>query len=437
MNFTAKSSGRRARRIESTLRRGIGSALVALALGALTASDLGAQSILSAGTQHPYKLARTSGGNLLLTEAGTGANDGRISLLSRWGQRFNLLSGLPSGTVPEGDQLGPTAVADAHGTIYIVIGEGDVKGTGTTPQEGQVPNPNGLSSPIFSSVIRARFDPVPDGIRTGFTLSPADIDSLADGNEITLTNAGGEEVLLSLLVDFRDLRPDPRLRVRQANPFAAALVGTLTTADLTELGFEGTSIAGANFYARLHWNTPIGRRLEERSKLYVVDAGMNTVVEVAASTGRARVIARFPDVTNTLFPGLGGPVTDAVPTSMAVRDDGTFLVTILGGFPFAPGSSKVYSLDPATGDFAPLIEGLTSATNVVEVGGAIYVLEVSTNLLGGEPGQLLRFESPSATPTVVAGGLIGPTGLVYEPSRNELIVSETFTGLVKRIPLAP
>ena len=225
--------------------------------------------------------------------------------------------------------------------------------------------------------------------------------------------------------------------MRQADPFAGAIVGSLTADDLTEFGFEGTTIAGANAYARLFWNSAIGQRLESRSNVYVVDAGMNTITEVSASTGRPRVITRFPDIPNALFPGLGGPVTDPVPTSIFVRDDGTFLVTTLGGFPFAPGSSKVYSVDPATGAFTPLIEGLTSATNVIEVAGAMYVLEISTDLLSGAPGQLLRFDSPTATPTVVAGGLIGPTGLAYEPMRNELIVSETFTGLVKRIALTP
>ena len=163
---------------------------------------------------------------------------------------------------------------------------------------------------------------------------------------------------------------------------------------------------------------------------------MNTVTEVVASTGRWRVIARFPPVSNTLFPGLGGPVTDAVPTGIFVRADGTLLVTILGGFPFAAGSAKVYSVNPTTGAFTPLIEGLTSATEVIEVGGAIYVLEVSSDLKTRTPGRLLRFASPSSTPTVVAAGLIGPTGLAYEATRNELIVSETFTGLIKRIALA-
>jgi hypothetical protein len=301
----------------------------------------------------------------------------------------------------------------------------------------QTPNPNGLSSPIFSSIIRARFTPVPDGIRSGFELSADDIQSLADGKEITLHNDNEESVELLLLVDFRDIAPDPRLRVRNANPFAATMTGTLLGADLTEFGFGGQSIESVNFFARLNPNTPVGRRLEERSKIFVVDAGMNTVTEVSAATGYAKVITRFPAIPNTLFPGLGGPVTDPVPTSIVPRADGTFLVTTLGGFPFASGSSKVHTVNPTTGAFTPLIEGLTSATNVIEVGGAIYVLELSTNLLGGAPGRLLRFASPSATPTVVVGGLIGPTGLAYEPSRNELIVSETFTGLIKRIALTP
>ena len=410
-------------------------AILALAIVSLTAASLGAQPILVAGTQAPFKLTRTPGGNFLLAESGTGANDGSVSLISIWGQRFNLLGGLPSGTGPQGDPLGPTAVGDAHRTIYIVIGEGDVLGQSTDPPR-QVPNPNGPSSPIFSSIIRARFDPVPDGIRTGFELTADNIAALADGLEVSLTNLEGEHVSLLLLADFPDTLPDPFLTVRNSNPFAVTVAGSLTPEDLTEFGLAG-SVAGANFFARLNPDTPIGRRLEERTKLYLVNAGMNTVSEVSASTGRWKVITRFPPLPNPAFPGLGGPVVDVVPTGAVARADGTLLVSVLSGFPFVSGNSRVYSVNPATGDFTPFIEGLTSATNVIEVGGAIYVLEISSNLLAGEPGRLLRFASPTASPTVVVGGLIGPTGLAYEPTRNELLVSETFTGLVKRIALEP
>ena len=71
--------------------------LAILAALALTAARLGAQTVLTAGTKTPFKLTRTLGGNFLLAEGGTGANDGKVTLVSLWGNRYNLLSGLPSG----------------------------------------------------------------------------------------------------------------------------------------------------------------------------------------------------------------------------------------------------------------------------------------------------------------------------------------------------
>jgi hypothetical protein len=268
-------------------------------------------------------------------------------------------------------------------------------------------------------------------------LTEEDVAALADGREIALTNASGEHVQLLLLTDFRDFAPDPVLSIRPSNPFAAAVVGSLTTDDLAEFGFQGTPLPAANYYARLNPDTPIGRRLEDRSEVFVADAGSNTIHAVAASSGRSRVLTRFPPLANPLFPGVGGPVADPVPTGVFVRADGTLLVSILSGFPFATGLAKVYSVNPVTGSFTPFIEGLTTATDVVEAGGATYVLEFSTNFLMGAPGRLLRYATSTAMPTVVAEGLVGATGMAYDPSRNEMIVSSTFTGLIRRIPLAP
>lgn len=400
---------------------------------ALAAGAASAQSILVAGLATPFKLARTPGGNFLVPESGTGADDGRLSLVSRWGERYTLLSGLPSGATPEGGALGPTGVADAHRTVYLAIGEGDVLGAGAPPV--QVPNPEGLSSPIFSSLLAARFEPVPDGIRVGFELTAADHQALADGRRVVKTNDAGERVEIELLADFRDLAPDPVLSVRQSNPFAAAVAGSLTAADLDELGVEAP-VAAANALARLEPDTPLGRRLVERTRVYVADAGMNTVVEVEAATGRWRVLARVPPQPNPLFPAFGPPVMDPVPTGLHLAPSGELLLTLLPGFPFPPGAARVLAVDRATGALSPRFDGLSAATDVLTAAGATYVVELSTDFLAGAPGRVVRL-APGATPDPVATNLIGPAGLAHDPTRNELLVTEAFTGRLLRIPLTP
>jgi hypothetical protein len=408
-------------------------AVRALALGvALAATSVAAQPVVSAGHELPFKLVRTPGGNFLLAEAGTGADDGQVTLLSAGGHRFRVLGGLPSAVGIEGI-TGPTAVADAHTTIYVVIGEGDTMGEAPPPT--QAPNPDGLSSPIFSSVIRARFTPVPDGIREGFELTAEHIQTLADGHEVALDNDSGEHVELLLMADFRDLTPDPILVVRNSNPFSAAVAGGLTAADLEELGFGWATIPGAEFLARLFPDSPLGRRLAERSKVYVADAGGNTVYEIDADTGRWRVLARIPRLPNPLFPTVGGPTMDSVPTSVFVRDDGDLLVTLLPGFPFPTTGGKVLLVDPETGAFVDYVTGLSMATQVLEVGHDLYVLELSTDFLAGALGRILHFAAPDAAPTVVTAGLIGAAGMVYDPANDQLIVSEAFTGRVLRVPL--
>jgi hypothetical protein len=324
-------------------------------------------------------------------------------------------------------------VAQAHTTVFIVMGVGDAIGDGDAPR--QFANPNGPASPLLTSVLRARFVPVPDGIREGFTLGAADRRQLADGREVVLENDSGERVELLLLADLPEYEPDPVLNVRQGNPFAAEVAGSLLQQDLVELGFSRLTIATANRRAQLDPTSPLGRRLEERSALYVADAGMNTIDAINLATGRRRVLARIPPLANPLFPGLGGPFTDAVPTGVHLRADGKLLVSVLSGFPFATGNSRVLLLDPATGAFTPFITGLTVATDVLEANGAIFVLEFSTNFLGMAPGRVLRFTAPNAAPTVVVGGLISRSAFEYDPFRNELLVSETFTGRIVRVPL--
>lgn len=404
-------------------------ALLALA----TAPTLGAQEVLAGGLVSPFKAATTPGGNVLVTETGTGAHDGALTMITSFGARFGLIDGLPSGVGPEAP-TGPTAVVDRHRTVYVLIGEGDV--LGASPPPLMVPNPDGLTSPIYSSVLRAVFDPVPDGIREGFTLTTEHRQALADGRTVELVNSAGESLELDVLADLRDLSPDPVTGVRASNPFGLGVWGRIGAEDLAALGLESLGLDAANFLAKLLPDSALGRRLAENTTLYVADAGMNSLVEIDAVSGRASLLARFEPSPNPAFPALGGPVVEAVPSGIHVTDE-TVYVALLRGFPFAQGTGAVLAVDRRSGEVMPFLEGLTTATDVVIHEGASYVLELSGDLLSGAPGRVLRFASPTAapgteTPEVLAPVVIGGTGLAMGAD-GRLLVVESFTGRLLRL----
>lgn len=87
----------------------------------------------------------------------------------------------------------------------------------------------------------------------------------------------------------------------------------------------------------------------------IADAANNSIIRVNPA-GTATTIARFSSekvATDHLGPDSGLPPTldaEAVPTSIAVGPNGDVLVGQLMGFPFRPGSSHVWRLDPSIGD---------------------------------------------------------------------------------------
>ena len=96
------------------------------------------------------------------------------------------------------------------------------------------------------------------------------------------------------------------------------------------------------------------------------------------------------------------------------------------------------NVDVATGTSATFIGGRSSAIDVVEgkskgTSTEYYVLEFSTNFLAGAPGQLLLFKSPTAAPTVVASGLISPSGMARDPVSGDIYIAEIFTGRIMRV----
>jgi len=105
------------------------------------------------GLREPLGTALTNQGNLLVSETGTTApNSGRISIVDSSGNRRTLLDGLPSAINDVGEPSGPAGLFMRGRTLYVAIGVGDVGRAGPFPGT-VIPNPNPISSPIFSSIL--------------------------------------------------------------------------------------------------------------------------------------------------------------------------------------------------------------------------------------------------------------------------------------------
>lgn len=353
-------------------------------------------SVLTTGLKRPVKLLYTEGGNLIVAEAGEGPNTGRISLVDRCGNRTTLVDGLPAGLTPAGSASGPHGLAVRGRTLFAAIGEGDALVFGSTPGTFR-PNPNGPSSPLLSSVLAIDFNTEIARSAGGFALTAADHATIKNGASFALRNAQNETASIRLLADFPDFTPDPRIGSRQANPYALALDG---------------------------------------NQLYVTDAGSNILRQVNIETGAAAVEAEFASLPNPL--PTGPRMSEAVPVGAHIFG-GNVLVALLTGAPFAPGLAEVRSLELATRQQATFIGGLTTAIDVLPVktrlgADQFYVLEFSANLAQGAPGRLLRFDGASATPLVIAQGLVGAVGLARDPRSGDLFISENSTGRLLQIP---
>ena len=380
-------------------RYGITALLTFLLMLTLTGADALAQAtaVFSGGLKAPTRIIITPRGTLVVSEIGTGNNDGRISVIDQSGNRQTLVDGLPSAVNAEGTS-GPTGLALRGRTLYVTIGEGDAVQPGPVPGT-QRPNLE-PSSPLFSSVLAIRFDSSIENAGTDFTLTAADFADLENGVRLKAKNSQGRRLAIDVIVDFRNFEDEPRPdfpgNVRNSNPYGVAIDG---------------------------------------DTLYVVNAGLNLLREVDIATGESRVVARFAPKPNPL--PFGPPVVEAVPDSVRVFGK-QILVTLLTGFPFAPGISEVRKINRANDSQTTFIGGLTSAIDVLPVRGPkgenqFYTLEFSTNLLANAPGRLQFFASADAAPVVIVGNLISPSSMARDEQTGSLFITEIFTGRVIKV----
>jgi hypothetical protein len=348
------------------------------------------------GLLGPMGITQSNKGNLLVAESGPATpNSARISIVSPQGERRTLVSGLPSGVYFEtGQASGPSGLFLHGRTLYVTIGIGDSIMAGPGPGL-YLPNPN-PSSPLFSSVLAIHFSANVEKTTTGFTLTLAQQQTLASGQNVTLSNAQGDRITIELVVNFPNYTPDPRAsfprNVRGSNPF-----------DLVALN----------------------------NHLYVTDAAQNTVNRVELDHGTFSVLATFPPIPNPLFPNVGGPFIEAVPTGIAYAD-GKLLVALFRGFPFLLGTSVVEKVDPQTANHAPLITGLSDAIDVLAITKdstsddskpSYLILQFASAPFLSPPGLLLEFDSATSSPRQLADCLVAPTSMTLDSKTEKLYVT--------------
>lgn len=382
-------------------RLGVLATALALAAGATVPATAFAQAqcrpILS-GLRLPVASVMTHQGHLLIAESGDGtAGSGRISILDRDGTLRTLLRGLPSAPADVGTPSGPSGLFMRGRSLYLAMGTGDTGILGPRPGTTLV-NPNGSSSPIFSSVLAMSFGPGAEMQTTGFTMTRANQDALANGQFVTLTDSRGYVMVIRMLTNFPEYVPSPLPdvpgNVSLSNPFGI-------------VGFG-------------RW-------------LFVTDGGRNLAWKVDALNGTQSEFVSFPNVPNPVFPAVGGPSIQAVPTGITTSR-GKLLLSRFTGAPFATGVSSVERIDPVTGEDTRLISNLTTAIGTIPLRQGhqpLLVLEMAAHgpFFSG-PGTILKFEDPAGAPTTVASCLVGPTSMTYDRSTHTLYVTEEEGNLV-------
>ncbi len=175
--------------------------------------------------------------------------------------------------------------------------------------------------------------------------------------------------------------------------------------------------------------------------LYVADAGANTLLRINPDGGAVEVLAVFGGVPSPLpNPGRGDALeSDPVPTGVAFGADGTIYVSLLTGFPFLPGASKVVSVDPASGEVSDYATGLTMITDLrAGPDDELYAVQLGVFTDQGpvpDSGAILRIRE-GVESEVLVSGLAFPTSIDFDGPGNGYVtingVGAPGTGAVLR-----
>jgi hypothetical protein len=188
----------------------------------------------------------------------------------------------------------------------------------------------------------------------------------------------------------------------------------------------------------------------------VADAANNDLLLVN-SAGRITTVARFkrevvpmPEIDDAPpdFPPAGTPLpAEAVPTAVAIGPDGAWYVSELKGFPFAPGTSRIWRIEPGskdatcdpehpdTGPCTTFADGFTAVIDLRFGGdGTLYVLEIAKDGLlplelgsGNPAGALFALKNGVRT-EIAPGQLLVPGGVGIAPNGTLYVTTGTVFG---------
>jgi hypothetical protein len=381
------------------------SAVLLAALNVVTPIvDAQTAEVLTTGLILPVKVILAGNKSLLVSESGTTTpNTGRISLINRNnGNRRTLIDGLPSGVNNLGGtplQTGPSGLTLSGRSLYVTIAVGDAVQNVGPGLESPNPKP---SSPLFNSILRITLPNEYENLAGPFTLTAAHQGILANKGTVVLTNAGGQQLSIRLIINLPNFRKEPREEapnnVRSSNPYAVELF---------------------------------------QNKLYIADAAFNHISQVNTDGSGRRTFVKFATRPNPLFPDLGGPEIEAVPDNIH-RVGNKLLVPLLTGFPFAADVAEIRSINITGGKQDVLISNLTSAIDVLDAGsGQYFTLEFSVNLLANDPGRLKFYSSSTADPVTLISDLVSPTSMAFDQNKKVIFITNIFPGTITRVTDIP
>ena len=354
----------------------------------------------------PRGLASDGKGNLLVTDFGTGQNDGTVWKipLKSFDKQAQLL--MPADGTPLVSSL-PSVKIDTTfqgQPIKSIVGLSAVQMQGANliavtnriiAHEDKDPFANLRGIPIASVL---RINPRSSDVDRQAAHSPKRSLRPAELPQFSL---------LASLGDFEE-RYNPDKRDKDCDPFAVAVRGN---------------------YA------------------YATDAGANDLLRVDLATGELTLYASFPQLPNPFYDPQKAngfqnrPERDPVPSGITVGPDHALYVALMTGFPFPQGHSGIWRLEDRnnngnaldSGELKKVVDGLSSAVGVAfDAKGNMYTSEYSLDFGKNGPGRICQIRDGKCAVTIT-DRVISPTGIVV--IGDYIYFSQEFLGLVGRLPL--